>query len=285
MNTATLIQRIIVRVTTLWWLRIPFPSGLVNDDQVVGLGAFVITGRVAVSWHRQWSQSCHRDCFDTKNIQGSKYVRTPYNVRLRAFVIAVSWHRQWWQSCHRDCFDTKTYKDRNTSLQRRTEGFRNHWSCRCLVTPPMATKLSSWLFWHKKHTGIEIRPYNVGLRAFLITGCVAVSWHRQWRQSCHRDCFDLKPESVLKYCHLYTSGKRQYGTICLTGVVEFQRPGVRHVWLTCHMENVCETLCDLVFMVTGVGYWYQNCCKTTNDLAPRNWCFIIMMDYPMYLHP
>ena len=70
-----------------------------------------------------------------------------------AYVTVKTWHRQWRQSCHRDCFDTKTYRDQNTSVQRRTEGFRNHWSCRCLMTPPMVTKLSSWLFWPKNIQG------------------------------------------------------------------------------------------------------------------------------------
>ena len=77
----------------------------------------------------------------------------PYNVGLRAFVIigrvAVLRYRQWRRGCHLDCIMDKTYMDRNTSIQRRIEGFRDHWPHCCLAIPPMATKLSSWLHYAK----------------------------------------------------------------------------------------------------------------------------------------
>ena len=104
-----------------------------------------------------------------------------------------------------------------------------------------------------KHTWTEIRPYNVGLRAFVIIGRVAVLRYRQWRQSCHLDCIMRKLKvfkSIVISMRLVNDSRAWF---VLTGVVEFQRPGVCHVWLTCHMENVCETLLDLAFMVAHGG--------------------------------
>ena len=104
-----------------------------------------------------------------------------------------------------------------------------------------------------KHTWTEIRPYNVGLRAFVIIGRVAVLRYRQWRQSCHLDRIMRKLKvfkSIVISMRLVNDSRAWF---VLTGVVEFQRPGVCHVWLTCHMENVCETLLDLAFMVAHGG--------------------------------
>ena len=120
----------------------------------------------------------------------------PYNVGLRAFVIigrdAVLRYRQWRRGCHLDCILDKTYMDRNTSVQRRIEGFRDHWPRCCLAIPPMATGAVILTAFWTKYTWTEIRPYNVGLRAFVIIGRVAVLRYRQWRQSCHLDCIMRK---------------------------------------------------------------------------------------------
>ena len=57
--------------------------------------------------------------------------------------------------------------------------------CRHLAMTPMVTGLSLWLYIQNIVT--EIRPYNVGLSAFVITGSVTILWWRQRRQGCHHD--------------------------------------------------------------------------------------------------
>ena len=87
-------------------------------------------------WYSQWRQSCrqHTDNinFSYFEIQVHEYsnINTANNRQgdnsLMVEDTVSFWYSQWRQSCP-------------------TEGFRNDWSCRCLVTPPMTTKLSSWL--------------------------------------------------------------------------------------------------------------------------------------------
>ena len=95
-----------------------------------------------------------------QNIHGPKYVRIE-GFRDHGRVAVLRYH-QWRRGCHLDCIMDKTYMDRNTSVQRRIEGFRDHWPRCCLAIPPMATGLSSWL-----HYGQNIHgPKYVRIEGF-----------------------------------------------------------------------------------------------------------------------
>ena len=117
----------------------------------VGLRAFVIIGRVAVLRYRQWRWGLSSWLHYGQNIHGPKYVRTTsdwgLSWSLAALLSCDTANGD--GGCHLDCIMDKTYMDRNTSVQRRIEGFRDDWPRCCLAIPPMATGLSSWLHYAK----------------------------------------------------------------------------------------------------------------------------------------
>ena len=112
-----------------------------------------------------------------QNIHGPKYVRTTSDWGLSWSLAALlSCNTANGDGgCHLDCIMDKTYMDRNTSIQRRIEGFRDHWPRCCLAIPPMATGLSSWL-----HYGQNIHgPKYV---------CTTSDWGLSWSLAALLSC-------------------------------------------------------------------------------------------------